>query len=44
MALITVSGLTKSYGTHQVLHGIDLTVEVPAIAPEALFQHIYYGE
>ena len=27
MALITVSGLTKSYGTHQVLHGIDLTVD-----------------
>lgn len=27
MALITVSGLTKSYGSRQVLHGIDLNVD-----------------
>ncbi|MDO5676409.1 MAG: ABC transporter ATP-binding protein [Propionibacteriaceae bacterium] len=26
MALITVSGLTKSYGSQQVLHGVDLQV------------------
>lgn len=27
MALIDVQGLTKSYGTHQVLRGVDLTVD-----------------
>ncbi|MDO5535023.1 MAG: ABC transporter ATP-binding protein [Propionibacteriaceae bacterium] len=27
MALITVSGLTKSYGARAVLHGVDLTVD-----------------
>ncbi len=31
MALITVSGLRKSYGSREVLHGIDLTVEEGSI-------------